>query len=102
MDCSQTIEANHLKAGLGVWEYSEDSARYIFGDATGDPVADRIMHALRERPQGMSRTEITHLFGRHRSAARIEISLTALKEQGRIRSETKVTGGRPVEMWYAN
>ena len=101
MDVSHTIEADHLKAGLAVWEYAEDSARYIFGDATGDPIDDRIMNALREKPEGLSRTEITHLFGRHRSAARTEVSLSALKERGLIRFETRATSGRPTERWYA-
>ena len=101
MDRSHTIEADHLKGGLAVWEYAEDSARYIFGDISGDPVADRIMNGLREKPEGMSRTEITHLFGRHRSAARIELSLSALERQGRVWAETKATGGRPAERWFA-
>jgi hypothetical protein len=30
-----------------LWDYAEESARYIFGDATGDPVADAILQALR-------------------------------------------------------
>ena len=101
MDSSRTIEAEHLKAGLAVWEYAESSARYIFGGSTGDPVADRLMEALKEKPGGMSRTEIAHLFGGHRSAARIEVSLSMLEKQGRARSETKATGGRPVERWFA-
>src|SRR5215213_1583672 len=47
MDESQTIEYEHLTAALALWEYAEESARYIFGDATGDPVADSLMEALR-------------------------------------------------------
>jgi hypothetical protein len=101
MDHSRTIEAEHLKAGLAVWEYAEASARYVFGEATGDPVADKILGALRRRPEGMSKTEISQLFGGHRRADRIEVSLSALEQQGLIRSETKATGGRSVERWFA-
>jgi predicted transcriptional regulator len=82
-----------LRRGIGA---------YIFGEGTGDPVADRIMDSLREKKlDGMSRTEIMHLFGRHRSAARIEVSLSALEKRGRVGSETRTTGGRPVERWFA-
>jgi Protein of unknown function (DUF3987) len=44
---SHEIERVHLLAALALWDYSEKSARYIFGDATGDPVADQIYNALR-------------------------------------------------------
>lgn len=47
IDCSGTIEDEHLTAALALWSYAEESARYIFGDATGDPVADDILEALR-------------------------------------------------------
>ena len=35
MDLSRTIEEKHLMAALAIWDYAEDSARYIFGDAYG-------------------------------------------------------------------
>ena len=53
---SKIIEAELLLATFAIWEYSKDSARYIFGDALGDPVADRILAALKEAPRGMTRT----------------------------------------------
>ncbi|HEX2243241.1 MAG TPA: DUF3987 domain-containing protein, partial [Gammaproteobacteria bacterium] len=57
LDQSSVIQPTHLKAGLAVWEYAEASARYIFGSAVGDPVADDILRALRANPNGLSRTE---------------------------------------------
>jgi hypothetical protein len=47
LDGESVVRLPHLEAATAVWEYCEDSARYIFGDATGDPVADRIIEALR-------------------------------------------------------
>jgi hypothetical protein len=35
IDESHEIEREHLLAGLALWDYSEQSARYIFGDNTG-------------------------------------------------------------------
>jgi hypothetical protein len=101
MDGSSTIEADHLLAGLAVWEYAEESARRMFGDATGDPVADKIMEALKEKPKGLTRNEIRDLFARHRSSTRIDQALNHLQELGRVRSESQATGGRPVERWFA-
>jgi hypothetical protein len=101
MDRSRLIEADHLLAALAVWEYAEESARRIFGDASGDPVADKIMEALKNKPEGLARNEIRDLFSRHRSSTRIDHSLNHLQKLGRVRSESQATGGRPVERWFA-
>jgi hypothetical protein len=99
---SHEIEREHLLAALALWDYSEKSARYIFGDATGDAVADQIYNALRAAGKdGMTRTEISHLFGRNRSSERIGQALSLLLAAGRVRRKTHKTGGRQAERWYA-
>ncbi len=86
LDCSTTIRVEHLVAALAVWDYCEASARYIFGDAVGDPIADRILAALRtEGPK--SQTELSALFGRHIEAHRIARALDTLRRAGLIASE---------------
>ncbi len=47
LDGRTHIGVEHLRAALAVWQYCEDSARYVFGDALGDPVADELLEALR-------------------------------------------------------
>jgi hypothetical protein len=37
------------EAALTLWRYCDASARYIFGDLVGDPVADTILRALRNQ-----------------------------------------------------
>jgi Protein of unknown function (DUF3987) len=102
LDGSGQIDVPHLKAALALWEYCESSAAFIFGDLLGDPVADEIARALHYAgPEGMSRTAIRDLFGRHRSADRIGAALALLTTKGRARSESRTTGGRPVEVWFA-
>jgi hypothetical protein len=101
LDASFTVEREHLHAALALWDYAEDSARYIFGDATGDPVADRIYDAFKAAPEGMTRTRISSLFGRHKDAAEIDRALATLLTSGRARKETEVTGGRFAERWFA-
>jgi hypothetical protein len=102
MNESASIEREHLEAALAVWDYAEESARYIFGDATGDPVADAILQALRNAgDSGLTRTEIRDLFKRHQGADRINAALGELLRLGRVRRETEQTGGRPTERWVA-
>ena len=101
LSCSQVIRAEHLEAGLAVWEYCEASARYIFGDVLGDPTADTIMQALRQAPNGLTRTAINDLFGGRRPSTEISRALTALQELGRARVSRHETGGRPTDVWSA-
>jgi hypothetical protein len=98
LDGSQEIRPEHQRAALALWEYAEQSARIIFGDATGNSIADTIMRALREMGE-LDRTQIMALFGRHQSADRIEAALTLLRKAGMVCSEKVDTGGRQRELW---
>jgi hypothetical protein len=103
LDGRHAIGIEHLRAALEVWRYCEESARYIFGDATGDPVADEILAALRNAEAvGMSRAEIYDMFGRHRSRDRIGGALASLAATGVASMSKESTGGRPVERWRAS
>ncbi len=103
LDNATAIGLPHLRAALAVWRYADASARYIFGDALGDEIADTVDRALRAASgSGMTRTEIYRLFGQHKGdRARISAAIQLLLEYRRIRSETEATGGRPVERWYS-
>jgi hypothetical protein len=103
-DQSQAIEPVHLEGALAVWRYSEASARTLFGDMIGDPVADAIVHALREASNaGMSRRDLIFLFNRNVDAARIQRALSLLARQGRARKSRQSRPGlpgRPSETWH--
>ena len=43
LDRSKVVKRVHLEAALALWDYSERSARYIFGSSLGDKTADRIL-----------------------------------------------------------
>lgn len=101
LDDSGVIEIQHLQAGLALWNYCEQSCRYIFGDSIGYPLADRILDALRTHPGGLTRTEINNELGRNELASAIESALRTLVEHGLAASETTPTAGRPVERWHA-
>ena len=79
MDRSLLIERQHLKAALSLWEYAEESARYISGDPTGDAIADDVLRALQSvGGKGMTRTEIRDLFGRNKKSERVNQALALL------------------------
>ena len=65
-------------------------------------MADDILRALQQAAaNGMTRTSIRDLFGRHKSGDRIGAAIALLAVRGRARMEVRETGGRPVEMWFA-
>jgi hypothetical protein len=100
LDCSELIRAEHLMAALAVWRYCEQSARWAFGDATGDPTTDAILAALR-RNGDLDRDAIYNLLGRHVNGSRIEAALGLLLMAGTARMRPVATGGRPREVWHA-
>jgi hypothetical protein len=96
------VGLGHLQAALEVWRYCEASAKFIFGDRTGDPIADSIMAELRKTPEGLSRTNISDLFAGNKPKAAIEFALRTLAASGAIQRISISTGkGRPVERWIA-
>jgi hypothetical protein len=101
LDASPFIRAAHLQASLAVWAYCERSAQFTFGDRMGNPIADTILEALRNNPEGLTRTDIRDLFARNRTEAEIEGALALLRKGGRATSTKEPTGGRPVEKWKA-
>jgi hypothetical protein len=101
LDDAPAIERPHLAAALAVWEYAEASARFIFGDATGNPIADQILTALRRNGR-MTQTQISDLFGRNQKAGRLEQALTELLRAGRVRTwQGEAASGRPPAYWEA-
>lgn len=100
LDLSERIGLEHLEAALAVWRYSAASARWIFGDALGDSTADELWSAAKERPAGLTRTEVSELFSRNKKRGEIERALSVLEDAGRIRRETRQADrGRTAEVW---
>jgi len=101
-DCSSSIRAPHLRAALALVQFAEASARYVFGDALGDPLADDVQRLLRQADdEGMNREALREAFGRHRRSAEIGRVLGVLAAAGLARMVKVPTAGRPEERWYA-
>jgi hypothetical protein len=99
LDESPVIQTVHLEAALALWEFCEDSAHFVFGDATGDPTADRVLTALRNAPEGMTQNGLVDLFGRNLSATKLTSALETLVRLHRVRPQKHETGGRPSTVW---
>jgi hypothetical protein len=104
LDKSYCIEPEHLRAALAFWRYCEASAKYVLGDYLGEPVADDILRALRQiAPDGMNRSEIYNILGRHKSSEAIGTALASLlmHRKARWHRERGDGRGRPTEIWFA-
>jgi len=100
LDLSERICLEHLEAALAVWRYSASSAAWIFGDSLGDPTADEIWAAAKDRPAGLTRTEVSDMFSRNKNRREIARALGVLEDAGRLRRETRQPErGRTAEVW---
>jgi hypothetical protein len=98
-DRSPLIQAVHLQAALALWKYAEASARYVFGETSGNRVAERIKGALMQSDKGLTRTEINAVLGGNVAAGSIDDALRVLDGMQQIDAyqEIKSPGekGRP-------
>ena len=101
LDESFEVRPEHLNAAMAVWKYCENSARYIFGSALGDPLADALLRSLKATPDGLTRTELNASLGRNRTAVEISQALGVLAKNGLATAEMVETDGRPAQRWFA-
>jgi hypothetical protein len=97
LDHQSAVDLVHLEAALALWQYAERSTQLVFGDSLGDADADVIVKAL--EAGDLSDSDLSNLFGRHRSAARLEQVKAILLRTQRAHRETIGTGGRPRIVW---
>jgi hypothetical protein len=88
-----------LKAALAFWRYSEATALFVFGEALGDPIQDRILNVLKQQADGCTRTELLKLFSNNMSAQQIATALGLLYANGLVSVRKVPTGGRSKEVW---
>jgi len=94
LDMSDKIRTKHLHAALALWQYCEDSARFIFDVPSLEQ--KRILEFLTPGT-GRTRTCIYRdLFGGHRKAELVTQDLEGLKRMGLVKS--KVLNG--AEYWW--
>jgi hypothetical protein len=102
-DASTLILPEHLRAALAVWRYAERSAKWIFGTATGNRRADKILWALQRKPEGLTRQDINiDIFQRNATKVDIDQALSVLvANKLAVPTEQHIPKGRPIELWKA-
>jgi hypothetical protein len=104
LDGTATIQAEHLRAALALWDYSEESARIIFTQEVPDPLADKVLEKLRQAGQaGLNRKQLHAAFDNHLEAKKLIDALAKLRDKGQAWCEVDkpAGGGRPAERWRA-
>lgn len=104
LDGQSVIGREYLEAGLAVWQFCEDSAKYIFGEQIGDKNADALLDALRDAENGLTRTAIyTDVFQKNLNAKEINKALKTLLEMNLVESRKEQTENakKPSEIWLA-
>ncbi len=106
LDRCASVRMAHLLAGLSVWEYNRQSCYLLFGDKTGDAMADIILDELvAVSPGGLTKTEVHEIFGRNEKAPRLLAALRNLEKQGRVfsvKEEEPGKTGPKTERWFVN
>lgn len=101
LDLCPVIRPEHLNAAIALWDYSSASVRLIFGDTLGDPIADKIINAIKRSDDGLTLTEISNLFSRHHGS-KIEPALQWLMQTGAVKGQKIETSGRPKMVYHQN
>ncbi|MFZ2664133.1 MAG: bifunctional DNA primase/polymerase [Patescibacteria group bacterium] len=97
LDKSKFIQPAHLLAALAVWDYAENSAKYIFQTKALDSLTTRVLSALKGNPNGMTKTEIHRALNNNSDKEIINAALTTLKELGLARMDSN----NGIERWFA-
>jgi hypothetical protein len=104
LDCSHVITAEHHRAALALWNYCDRSAKWLFGSASGNPHADKILIALRVAgSKGLTRKQILDdVFQRNITGHALDEALQFLRRSRLARPQKEPTGGKPSERWFAS
>jgi hypothetical protein len=96
LDGSDELTVDHLCAAYAVWQYAEDSARFIFGNRLGDDIAQRILDEARAIwPEGLDRTQQSALFARNANTARLQVARERLVAQGLVAEQRDTSAKGP-------
>ncbi len=101
LDLSAVIRIEHLAGAIEVERYGFESARFIFGEALGNPTADKIIDLLRNEPKGLTRTDIQKRLNNNVSGHPLTQAFDLLLEMKLAFSAKEPTEGRSAERWHA-
>jgi hypothetical protein len=96
-DVSDVIEREHLEAAIAFATYARASARWVFGESTGDPTADEVLGLLRRTPEHRAGWQVVREELGIRRASDMTEAVAILEDGRLVRTvkERRVGGGRP-------
>lgn len=101
LDESPMIRAEHLLAATSLWDFSDRSVKFVFGESLGNPLADDLARLIRQAGTGgVTKSDIFQYLGRHAPAEKVNQALNLLVVQGVAYADKVSTGGRPSEKWF--
>ena len=95
-----SADADDIRAGAAAVRYAIGSARYVLGRTSRNPDLDKIRRAIGTAgPDGIFASEVSALFSRNKSAARLEALLNELTASDGFEKFFRPTHGRPAEAY---
>lgn len=102
LDSSPNIGLAHLESGRAVWNYCDASVAYLFGNKLGNPLADKLLAAIRAAGEaGIARTKLSAALGRNAAAAAMDAALELLVSSGLVTRDLVGEGKHETEIWRA-
>ena len=96
----RSASADDIRAAAAAVRYGIGSARFILGHTTRNPDLDKIRRAIGTAgPDGITRSEISALFSRNKSAATLDALLNELTANDGAEKFLRPTHGRPAEAY---
>jgi hypothetical protein len=100
LDGRHAVSGDDMLAAAAAVRYAIGSARYVLGHTTRNPDLDKIRRFVSAvGPDGVSRSEISGLFSRNKSAATLDALLVELTADGQFEKFFRKTSGRPAEAY---
>lgn len=100
LDNCTKIEEKHLEAALAVWDYCDQSARYLFAAKQENGLQEKILEALRSGEKTSS--DLHKALNNNCDSEELAKELENLQSVGRIDSKKSDSGGRGRKptFWY--
>lgn len=87
------LRVQHLLAGLEATRFGGDSVNWIFGGHVANPAASKVLALLRDKPEGVARTELHRAMGNNAKTATLDAAIEYLAKQKLCIEEEMRSGG---------
>ena len=93
LDGKDRIDVEHINSAYALWQYCSDSAKYLFGDHSSDPLEEKVITILQSG--SLSLTALSNALANHVPKEKLKSILMKLESSNRITIQTERTNGRP-------